>query len=246
MDYFWTPISNMFSWIGTTAIGKVLYDYIWSPIANVFSSIGGFLQNVLGRYWAFITWPFKKLYSFFGDWGPGIWKWIKSVAASIPVVGKYLVGEDKGEAAPKTPTIPSEMSATQDMTAAVSAVMENPAAATALGVSPTAAPIVSAIPSVSGPIAPPSSMAAMASAPAGQSGDMGSYLSSIARSGESEVTAAQQMIQLLNKMVELLSGGGGATPATAAAGGKPPLTDNYFKLPTGNFNESSIREVTNL
>jgi hypothetical protein len=71
-------------------------------------------------------------------------------------------------------------------------------------------------------------------------------LGDLAKVGQSELEYAKQQVDLLGKILASLSsgsgGGGAATPAKTATGG----TDNYFKLPTGNFNESSIREVTNL
>jgi len=100
--------------------------------------------------------------------------------------------------------------------------------------------------SPSGIMAPPQRQAAMATATSGTGGDMGSYLSSIAKSGETEASASQQMIQLMQKMIEVLSSGGTSGAKPAYAGAPAPKSDNYFKLPTGNFNESSIREVTNL
>ena len=86
----------------------------------------------------------------------------------------------------------------------------------------------------------------MATTTSGSAGDMGSYLASIAKSGETEASASQQMIQLMQKMIEVMSSGGTGSARPAYANAPPPRTDNYFKLPTGNFNESSIREVTNL
>lgn len=352
MDYIWNPMLGFFSWLGGTAIGGVFMDYIWTPFAEfwgwVGTSIGTFFMDwiynpiaekfgVVGTKlgeigsWLMdtIMYPFKKIYDWLGGWGPNLWKWIKSVAAKIPVVGKYLVGESTEEAAPTgaaaaaaaPPTAPTptgafaeaagaakgttnlalqqaqqnaamaaqKSSQTQNMLqqrqAALqqrSMIMEaqkqietmrqvDPAKAAEMqkslnqdlernklsmpatpGATATPAtpggPAVSAAPSMSGPMVPPyQNMAATKTGTAAvtMSPTVGG-LGDLAKVGQSELEYAKQQVDLLGKILASLSsgsgGGGAATPAKTATGG----TDNYFKLPTGNFNESSIREVTNL
>ena len=110
-------------------------------------------------------------------------------------------------------------------------------------------PAVSAAPSMSGPMVPPyQTMAATRTGTASvtMNPTVGG-LGDLAKVGQSELEYAKQQVDLLSKILTSLSSGGGGGAATTAptktaTGG----TDNYFKLPTGNFNESSIREVTNL
>lgn len=352
MDYIWNPMLGFFSWLGGTAIGGVFMDYIWTPFAEfwgwVGSSIGTFFMDwiytpisekfgVVGTKlgeigsWLMdtIMYPFKKIYDWLGGWGPNLWKWIKSVAAKIPVVGKYLVGESTEAAtptaaaaaeasAPPTPTSSFATAAaagagtnnpalqqaqqaaalaaqrnasTQNMLQQRQAVLQqrsmimeaqkqietmrqtDPAKADEMqkslnqdlernkismpatpGATATPAtpggPAVSAAPSMAGPMVPPyqtmaatrtGTSAAVMTPTAGGLGDL-------AKGQQSELEYAKQQVDLLGKILANLSssggggGGGAGTPAKTATGG----TDNYFKLPTGNFNESSIREVTNL
>jgi len=110
-------------------------------------------------------------------------------------------------------------------------------------------PAVSAAPSMSGPMVPPyQTMAATRTGTASvtMNPTVGG-LGDLAKVGQSELEYAKQQVDLLSKILtSLSSGGGGGSATTAPAKTATGGTDNYFKLPTGNFNESSIREVTNL
>ena len=264
MDYLWNPFVNFWSWVGSS-IGSFFTDWIFTPIANKFTELGTKLGEIGTWLMDTLLWPFKKVYEWLGGWGPSLWNWIKSVAAKIPVVGKYLVG---GEAsapaaggAPATPAAPPAMPSTAtSMTAAAA----NPAliqaqqmkanviaynasvAGTPAGTTP---PGVSAVPSISSPMLPPGqTMAATrAGTTAAAGGSSGAGFNQLAKVGESELEYARQQVDLLAKILtSLTSGGSGASGGTTTAKASSGGTDNYFKLPTGNFNESSIREVTNL
>ena len=109
-------------------------------------------------------------------------------------------------------------------------------------------PAVSAAPSMSGPMVPPyQTMAATRTGTASvtMNPTVGG-LEDLAKVGQSELEYAKQQVDLLSKILTSLSSGGGGAATTAPAKTATGGTDNYFKLPTGNFNESSIREVTNL
>lgn len=282
MDYLWNPFVNFWSWVGSS-IGSFFTDWIFTPIATKFTELGTKLGEIGTWLMDTLLWPFKKVYEWLGGWGPSLWNWIKSVAAKIPIVGKYLVGGETAETPAATP--PAPPTATAMTTAAANPaliqaqqmkanVVAQTAAATNLIAGATGAasratmstgmqnalayanygdkitPVsVSAAPSISSPMMPlgQTMAATRAGTTAAAGGQSGAGFSQLAKVGESELEVARQQVDLLAKILaSLTTGGSGASGGTTNTKPTSGGTDNYFKLPTGNFNESSIREVTNL
>ena len=265
----WTPIKWVLDSLGLT---DLLYNNIWKPISDTFASIGNAVWDWIKPIWNAITSIFSDLSSWFGGWGKTIWDFLYKGASAVGL--GWLLGKGdppkgaKPVAAPSEPTI-DENSFKANLLNATAMTNQAQTRATALSAaaytdtdfrhgSETWQSRATAVPAgmstsmatpatgPSGVMTPPQRQAAMATTTSGSAGDMGSYLASIAKSGETEASASQQMIQLMQKMIEVLSSGGNGGAKPAYAGAPAPKSDNYFKLPTGNFNESSIREVTNL
>ena len=232
-----TPWKGLFELLG---IKDWLYDYIWSPFATFFGGIGSAVLDWLKPIWNAITSVFGSIASWFGSWGSTIWEFLYKGASAVGL--GWLLGKGSPPKGATPPTGTPSVNTAASVAGGATAV---PASAVAVAAS---APVYQATPATgpSGVMTPPQRQAAMATTTSGSAGDMGSYLASIAKSGETEASASQQMIQLMQKMIEVMSSGGTGSARPAYANAPPPRTDNYFKLPTGNFNESSIREVTNL
>ena len=251
--FLWKPIKWILDSLGLT---DLLYNNIWKPISDTFASIGNAVWDWIKPIWNAITSIFSDLSSWFGGWGKTIWDFLYKGASAVGL--GWLLGKGdppkgaKPVAAPSEPTNATAMTnQAQSRATALSAAAYTPSMAAPMGsviAVPAGMSTSMAVPatSPSGIMTPPQRQAAMATTTSGSAGDMGSYLASIAKSGETEASASQQMIQLMQKMIEVLSSGGNGGAKPAYAGAPAPKSDNYFKLPTGNFNESSIREVTNL
>ena len=240
----WGPIKFVLDMLGLT---DLLNQYIWQPMVTLFTNIGSAIWDWVKPIWNSITGIFGDLANWFGGWGSKIWDFLYKGASAVGLGWLLGKGEPpKGATAPPSeknnPTamaatsIPAAMPGMPSMPGMPEGIPALPGMPTTPMAVPTAGPF--------SPTAPAQTRAAMARTTT-SGADMSPYLASIARSSETEVNAAQQMIQLLQKMVEVLSTSGGG-PKPAFAGATTPRSDNVFKLPTGNFNESSIREVTNL
>jgi len=248
--FLWKPIKWILDSLGLT---DLLYNNIWKPISDTFVSIGNAVWDWIKPIWNAITSIFSDLSSWFGGWGKTIWDFLYKGASAVGL--GWLLGKGDPPKGAKPVTVPTNATAmtnqAQSRATALSAAAYTPSMAAPMGsviAVPAGMSTSMAVPatSPSGIMAPPQRQAAMATTTSGSAGDMGSYLASIAKSGETEASASQQMIQLMQKMIEVLSSGGNGGAKPAYAGAPAPKSDNYFKLPTGNFNESSIREVTNL
>lgn len=119
----------------------------------------------------------------------------------------------------------------------------------ATSISATSSPMVSPVPSTASPMMPQAQnlQAAKVATAATATGDVNQgVLKNIDKTSQREIDLIEQQLNVLIKIQQGLDiKGGQVAPDTTQRGGTTSRT-GYNRLPTGNFNESSIREVTNL